>query len=72
MQECQADQYLVKYKEGMESAEIRDAIKDSLLERLKYEAWKPDLNALDKYSAKESARKLVEGIEKALAHSEHA
>ncbi len=69
MQECRADQYLVRYKEGMKSKELRNAIKRSLLERLKEVKWKPDLDALDKYSAKESARKLVEGIETALSMS---
>ena len=70
MEECQADQYLVRYEEGMGKEALRKAIKHSLLLRLKQEEWNPDLKALDRYSAKESARKLVEGIEKVLSHAE--
>lgn len=69
MEECKADQYLVRYMEGMEKEELKKAIKHSLVRKLHEEEWNPDFNALDKYSAKESARKLMEGIEKALPMS---
>lgn len=67
MEECQAGQYLARYKEGMTDDDIRTAIKEVLLARLKDGKWAPDLKALDKYSAKESSRKLVEGMEAVLS-----
>ncbi len=69
MEECKADQFLATYKENMTESEIKQEIRNSLVERLKGAGWSADLNALDKYSARESARKLVEGIEVALTSS---
>lgn len=70
MKECKADQFLIRYNENMSKVDIKEAIKQTLIERLKADLWNPDLKALDKYSAKESARKLVEGMEAALRHAE--
>ena len=70
MEECMADQFLVKYQEGMEEDLLKESIKSVLVKRIESNSWNPDLNALDKYSAKESARKLVEGMEAALRHAE--
>jgi hypothetical protein len=67
MEECQADQFLVRYKERMSEEDIKESIRQKLIERLKRDQWNPDLRALDKYSARESARKLVKGIETVLA-----
>lgn len=69
MKECKADKYLVRYDNGMDLESLRDAIKSSLLLRMREEVWSPNLKALDKYSARESARKLVEGIEQVLSLS---
>jgi hypothetical protein len=67
MQECSADQFLVKYSEGMAKAELKAVMKVTLLDRLSTSAWEPDLKTLAKYSARESAGKLVEGIEAVLS-----
>jgi len=69
MEECKADQYLVRYEEKMDLDTLKEVIKMSFYLRLKGKELKPDLKALDKYSARESARKLVEGIEQALSMS---
>jgi hypothetical protein len=63
MEECSADQLLVRYREGMTDTDIQTEIRKSLLARIKNEPRKPDLKALEKYSARESARKLVQGME---------
>ncbi len=65
--DAKADTYLVKYFPDGDEKEfdkeyiyvLKDFVKQNKL-------WQPDLSALDKYSAKESARILVEGIEKAI------
>ena len=63
MEECRADKFLVKYGPDKTEAQIKVAMKQSLSERLGAKQWFPDLQALNKYSARESARKLVEGME---------
>ena len=70
MNECGADQFLVRYSEGMSEVELKAEMRKTLLSRLNNNDWRPDLQALDKYSARESARKLVEGMEAALRHTE--
>jgi len=71
MEECRADQFLVKYQEEKTEEELKKVIENSLLARLNANNnWKPDLKALDKYSAKESARKLVNAIEYVLIDPE--
>lgn len=67
MEESSADQFLAKFSEGMAEAELKAVMKVTLLNRLNTSAWEPDIKALDKYSARESARKLVEGIEAVLS-----
>ncbi len=70
MQECHADNYLVKYhpKQADESfVQQLAAVWEKFTE--KDLVWQPDLTALDKYSARQSAKVLVEGIEKALTAS---
>ncbi len=66
MMECQADQFLVKYQDKMTEDELTGLIKKSFVKRLSMTNWDPDLTELEKYSAKESARKLVSAIEKVL------
>jgi hypothetical protein len=48
MEECKADQFLVRYEERMSTEQIKEAMKQSLLHRLQSDQWSPDLNALDK------------------------
>ena len=66
MVDCKADQYTVRYKPEMQQADIVHAFKKVILTRLNSKEWQPDLSALDKYSSKESARKLVDAIERVL------
>jgi hypothetical protein len=70
MEECKADPFLVRYEEGLSEKQIIAVFKQKLLERIKSDRWTPDLAELDKYSARESARKLVEGMEAVLSHAE--
>jgi hypothetical protein len=70
MEECKADPFLVRYEEGLSEKQIIAVFKQKLLERIKSDQWTPDLAELDKYSARESARKLVEGMEAVLSHAE--
>ena len=64
MRECKADQYLVRYSEDVTENDFYEQLKDTFLAFLhnKYE-WQPDLNALEKYSARESARILAKGMQ---------
>ncbi len=64
MKDCHADQYTVSYRPEMSESQLLQAYESVLLKRLKTDKWTPNLKGLDKYSAKESARKLVETIEK--------
>lgn len=66
MEDCKADAFTMRYKPEMSQQEMVDAFKAVLLKRLQNDAWNPDLSALDQYSAKESARMLVEGMERVL------
>ncbi len=63
MQECNADNYTVTYEETENQRVFSEKIKETFAKFIKQEKnWKPDLTILEKYSAKESARKLVESI----------
>lgn len=63
MKDCCADQYTVRYKPGMTKTDISNSFEKVLINRLNNESWTPNLTSLEKYSAKESARKLVNAIE---------
>lgn len=63
MNDCKADQFTVRYKPEMSQEEIVLAFKKTIIRRLNDSIWQPDLSALEQYSARESARKLVEAIE---------
>lgn len=67
LEECGAEQFLVRFSEELSEKDIKERMKEKLLERIKSDQWNPDLKALDKYSARESARKLVEAIETVLS-----
>ncbi len=66
MEDCKADQFTVRYKPNMNTDDIAKSFEEVMLKRLSEKHWNPDLSALYQYSAKESARKLVEAIEKTL------
>jgi len=67
MQECNADNFTVKYSESINKELFANDIKDKFLSFINNsETWKPDLSKLEKYSAKESAKKIVEAIEKVI------
>lgn len=65
LKECQAENYLTEYSENEDQAEFENRFKKNI--ELFFNAeelhWNPNLNNLDPYSAKESAKKLVEEIE---------
>lgn len=63
MEDCKADEFTMRYKPEMSHQEMVDAFKAVLLKRLENDAWNPDLSALDQYSAKASAKKLIQAIE---------
>lgn len=67
MTECKANDYTVSYSENEKKEDFENKIKETFLNFVNQkETWKPNLKTLDKYSAKESARKLVEAIEKVI------
>lgn len=64
MNECNAGNYTVSYIENVNKIVFENEIKETFYKFGNHkDNWQPNLNALDKYSAKESARKLVELIE---------
>jgi hypothetical protein len=66
-EETKADNFLVKYAENERSNDLKEQIKRSFNKFISFDGiYSPDLSKLDKYSAKKSAKKLVEGIDKAI------
>ncbi len=64
LNECNAANYTVSYLENEDKNEFKNKIEKTFLNFTEQnQNWQPNLKALDKYSAKESARKLVEAIE---------
>ena len=67
MKECKADKYTVSYNEKADKTELNSHIENTFLSFVvQNKIWNPDLKVLDKYSAKESAKKLVSSIETVL------
>lgn len=63
MEECKADRFTCRYMDGMEREKIIGETEKILQDRIEFDgSWKPDLKALDKYSALQSAKVLVEKI----------
>jgi hypothetical protein len=63
-EEAGADRFLVRYRPEMSSEELKEAFMESLRDIVMHsDSWCPNLGALDPYSAKESARNLVDTIE---------
>lgn len=64
LKETNADNYLVKYNPRKSERELENAIKQKFLQFIEQKTeWCPNLRILEKYSSKESARKLVEKLE---------
>jgi hypothetical protein len=60
MKDCEADDYSVSYHSSLSEKELILQIEETFLRFIKPEnPWSPNLNALEKYSAKRSAESLV-------------
>jgi len=67
MNDCKAGNYTVSYFENNNKTDFENEIKETFINFVNQKGnWQPNLKALDKYSAKESAKKLVEAIEKVI------
>jgi len=66
LEACNADKYLIRYEEGMSQESLVENYKRAIVSRLQSDDWNPDLEALKKYSALESARKLDSTIKSIL------
>ena len=65
MKEVNADQFTFRYSENMSVEDIVQKLKPMLLDYIKDDiTWNPNLEKLDKYSARNSARLLVEKLNK--------
>lgn len=65
MKECSANQYTVEYSENEDKKIFYNKIKNTFLKFIRQEEnWNPDLSKLNKYSAKQSTKILVEAINK--------
>jgi hypothetical protein len=70
LRECDAAEYSVLYKEDFSNADLDAAIRKALTAYLDgNENWKFDASGLDRYSAKESARILVQAMENVVTPS---
>lgn len=68
MEECNADELLVRYREGMTDEDIKNTCEPVLTKMIQTGLeWNPDLSALEKYSSLQSARVLVEKMEEVLS-----
>jgi len=67
MNECKASDYTVSYFENKNKIDFENEIKETFINFVtQNKKWQPNLKVLNKYSAKESTRKLVEAIEKVI------
>lgn len=66
MRDCEADTFTVGYNPDMTHAQLVKTFEEIILKQLASESWTPNLNALEQYSSKEGAKKLVEAIESVL------
>lgn len=65
MQRCKADSYLALYHDSMSATQLKSIVYTSLSDYLRQsKGWNPELQPLKAYSARMSAQKLVEAIEK--------
>lgn len=65
LSECKADQYLALYKDDMNKNDINKIVYTTFSKYLDgfLQSWNPNLASLEQYSAKQSAKILVEAIE---------
>jgi hypothetical protein len=63
LESCRADTFTVRYFLNMKEYKLISAFEKVLSKRISDIPWNPDLSALDPFSAKESARQLIEAIE---------
>ncbi|MCB0429369.1 MAG: hypothetical protein H6585_04415 [Flavobacteriales bacterium] len=67
MKECNADAYLVEYKENENAEPFTTRLEQGLLAYCqRTHTWNPDLKALDKYSSLQSAKALVDAMDRVL------
>jgi len=62
LESCNASKFLVKYKEGQDDLQLDSDILESFFAFVTTKDWAVNLKALEKYSAKSSAKALVKGI----------
>lgn len=68
LQSARADEYIVRYRENMPEDELKNQITDRLSAFLSGKMnWSPDLGSLHQYSARASAKALVQAMEAALS-----
>jgi hypothetical protein len=66
LRNCQADKYLVKYEENKAEDELLKEIFTTLEAYINAKKWDPELLPLQAYSAKTSATKLINAIDKVI------
>ncbi|MCF6241929.1 MAG: hypothetical protein L3J74_11360 [Bacteroidales bacterium] len=67
LKESNAEQYTVVYDKTMDKNKFEETIKQTFYNFTEQKIkWLPNLKSLDKYSAKDSAKKLVQAIEEAI------
>ena len=66
MEDCKADDSTVRFNPDDDRETLVEQFEEKLLRRLNATSWNPDLEVLNKFSAKESARRLVGAMEKVL------
>ena len=59
MEDCKADDFTVRFSPDEDRKTLVEQFEERLLKRLDSTTWNPDLEVLNKFSARESARKLV-------------
>lgn len=70
LEECSAGTYTVRFTESQSVESFLHQIKSTTKAFLHADTnWKPNLGALEKYSARESAMRLVEAIEKSISNT---
>ena len=66
LNDTNSDHFLVKYNNSQSKPELYQSVINVLQKYFKVKDWRPNLEALNKYSAKESTRKLTIKIEEAI------
>lgn len=69
LEDCKADDFTVRYVPDQNNEDLVLQFEEKILKRIHTSNWNPELDNLNKYSARESSRNLIEGIEKALSEN---